>query len=79
MMLVATFWATKLISQYPISSIQLLRRFAPRNDGIQYPESSILWYLAFMRAVIQRVSKASVTIDGKVHSQIGNGLLVLLG
>ena len=32
-----------------------------------------------MRAVIQRVSKASVTIDGKIHSQIGNGLLVLLG
>ncbi len=32
-----------------------------------------------MRAVIQRVSKASVTIDGKIHSQIGKGLLVLLG
>lgn len=32
-----------------------------------------------MRAVIQRVAKASVTIDSKVHSQIGNGLLVLLG
>ncbi len=32
-----------------------------------------------MRAVIQRVSKASVTIDGKIHSQIGRGLLVLLG
>src|SRR5436190_4759745 len=32
-----------------------------------------------MRAVIQRVSKASVTIDGKVHSQIESGLLVLLG
>ncbi len=32
-----------------------------------------------MRAVIQRVSKASVTIDGKIHAQIGNGLLVLLG
>lgn len=32
-----------------------------------------------MRAVIQRVGKASVTIDGKIHSQIGNGLLVLLG
>lgn len=32
-----------------------------------------------MRAVIQRVLKASVTIDGKIHSQIGNGLLILLG
>ncbi len=32
-----------------------------------------------MRAVIQRVSKACVTIEGKIHSQIGNGLLVLLG
>ena len=32
-----------------------------------------------MRAVIQRVSQASVTIDGKIHSQIGEGLLVLLG
>lgn len=32
-----------------------------------------------MRAVIQRVSRASVTIDGKTHSQIGKGLLVLLG
>lgn len=32
-----------------------------------------------MRAVIQRVSKSSVTIDGKIHSQIENGLLVLLG
>lgn len=32
-----------------------------------------------MRAVIQRVSKASVSIDGKIHSQINNGLLVLLG
>lgn len=32
-----------------------------------------------MRAVIQRVSKASVTIDGKTNAQIGWGLLVLLG
>ena len=32
-----------------------------------------------MRAVIQRVTKASVTIDNKIHSQINNGLLVLLG
>jgi D-tyrosyl-tRNA(Tyr) deacylase len=32
-----------------------------------------------MRAVIQRVTKASVTIEGNIHAQIGNGLLVLLG
>jgi len=32
-----------------------------------------------MRAVIQRVSHASVTIDGNVKSKIGNGFLVLLG
>ena len=32
-----------------------------------------------MKVVIQRVKKASVTIDGKVFSEIGGGLLVLLG
>ena len=32
-----------------------------------------------MRAVIQRVSQASVTIDGSVKSKIGWGFLILLG
>lgn len=32
-----------------------------------------------MRAVIQRVSEASVTIDGQIKSSIGLGLLILLG
>lgn len=32
-----------------------------------------------MRTVIQRVTHASVTIDGKVKSEIGPGLLILLG
>jgi len=32
-----------------------------------------------MRAVIQRVTAASVTIDGKIKAQIKNGLLVLIG
>lgn len=32
-----------------------------------------------MRAVIQRVSYASVTIEGSVKSRIGQGFLVLLG
>ncbi|MGJ8735960.1 D-aminoacyl-tRNA deacylase [Zobellia laminariae] len=32
-----------------------------------------------MRAIIQRVSRASVTVDGKRISEIQNGLLILLG
>lgn len=32
-----------------------------------------------MKAVIQRVSEASVTIEGKVVSEIKNGLLILVG
>ncbi len=32
-----------------------------------------------MRAVIQRITKASVTIDEKEKAKIGNGFLVLLG
>lgn len=32
-----------------------------------------------MIAVIQRCKSASVEIEGKIHNQIGNGLLVLLG
>ena len=32
-----------------------------------------------MIAVIQRVSKASVTIEQKIHGQIGHGMVILLG
>jgi len=32
-----------------------------------------------MRAVIQRVSRAKVTVDGAVSGEIGAGLLILLG
>jgi len=32
-----------------------------------------------MRLVIQRVKKASVTINGAIHSAIGHGFLVLIG
>lgn len=32
-----------------------------------------------MKAVIQRVSEACVTVDGKMTGRIGNGLVILLG
>lgn len=32
-----------------------------------------------MKLVIQRVAHASVSIEGKIHSSIGHGLLVLIG
>lgn len=32
-----------------------------------------------MRVVLQRVSEASVTINGKIHAAIEHGLLILLG
>src|SRR5258705_12903767 len=32
-----------------------------------------------MRAVVQRVTRATVTVDDKIIGEIGNGLVVLLG
>lgn len=32
-----------------------------------------------MRFIIQRVTKAQVSIDGKIHGQIGKGFMVLIG
>ena len=32
-----------------------------------------------MRAVVQRVTKSSVTVEGRVTGQIGKGLMVLIG
>jgi len=34
---------------------------------------------ARMRAVLQRVSRAKVTVDGRVTGEIGRGLMILLG
>ena len=42
-------------------------------------EISILFFLAAMRIVLQRVLSASVTVDGKMISKIGKGIMCLVG
>ena len=50
-----------------------------QNQTRKFGDFKISTYLCNMRAVIQRVSKASVTIEGTVKSSIGWGFLILLG
>ncbi len=53
-----------------------------RRGGEQHPgriRRAARAYLRRVRAVVQRVTRASVTIDGIVVGEIGAGLLVLLG
>jgi D-tyrosyl-tRNA(Tyr) deacylase len=38
-----------------------------------------LCYIIRMRAIVQRVSRCRVTVDGNVVGEIGSGVLVLLG
>ena len=47
--------------------------------NLSYNSPPPLVQCVFMRAVIQRVSNASVEISGEVVGKIGEGLLVLLG
>lgn len=53
------------------------------NDGLNYGKFSIFadysTTIVTMRIVIQRVSRASVTIDSEVKSSIGKGYLILVG
>lgn len=46
------------------------------DDFFIHPLSRIL---KTMRSVIQRVSRAKVTVDGEMTGEIGKGILVLLG
>lgn len=44
-----------------------------------YTSSLILYPFKTMRAVIQRVSRAKVSVNGEITGEIGRGILILLG
>jgi D-aminoacyl-tRNA deacylase len=46
---------------------------------LQHPKRGRLQRSNHMRAVVQRVSRAQVTVNGEITGRIGLGLLVLLG
>jgi D-aminoacyl-tRNA deacylase len=65
------------------SAKRLTRRLKPNSICIVNADGgwgqTEVWQTAGMRAVVQRVSRAQVTVDRKVVGKIEAGLLVLLG
>ena len=59
-------------------SLNYLYRSPVRLSGMK-TQNKMCRYLYRMRALIQRVTTAGITIDENLHSCIDNGLLVLLG
>ena len=68
------FWEKKEESTYGLLFIQRTTLSARNLLTIRQQHNTTA-----MRAVLQRVSEASVTINGVVKSQIRKGLLILLG
>ena len=60
-------------------STALFRERRRKSDKLSLPNSSAFRYQETMRAVLQRVSSASVTVDSEEVSAIARGLLVLVG
>jgi D-tyrosyl-tRNA(Tyr) deacylase len=70
---------------YPFASVKRSLACAARTqvqiESVDFGPFGIEFCVrrAFLRAVIQRVTRASVTVDGRVVGEIGAGLLILLG
>jgi len=61
----------------------ILQRFTerPSKGGLSFFDliACTYYYMGIMRVVIQRTTEASVTIEGQLVSEIGQGLLILVG
>ncbi|KAK3207036.1 hypothetical protein Dsin_021082 [Dipteronia sinensis] len=66
------------ISGLPSVAINIARTSKPNKTPLHNHHSKLLQVKA-MRAVVQRVTSASVEVDGCVVSEIGPGILVLVG
>ena len=63
----------------PVFSIGMHRFSGKISHSLRFFVHLRILAKRIMKLVIQRVSQESVTIDGKVRSEIGPGLLILLG
>ncbi|XP_021766023.1 D-tyrosyl-tRNA(Tyr) deacylase-like [Chenopodium quinoa] len=69
------------LSSSLLNPLHLVKNYSYNNKQLQIqrkPRTSFFITRA-MRAVVQRVTSASVEVDGSIVSQIGPGLLVLIG
>src|SRR5262249_55445132 len=60
-------------------SLRLQHRAAPGPASPKARETETAIPRRLMRAVVQRVSRAKVTVDSRVTGQIASGLMILLG
>ncbi|KAL2931802.1 D-aminoacyl-tRNA deacylase [Bienertia sinuspersici] len=63
----------------PLSLVKSSYKKQPQFPQILRKPSNPLLFTRAMRAVVQRVTSASVEVEGKIVSEIGPGLLVLIG
>ncbi|KAJ0081240.1 hypothetical protein Patl1_10598 [Pistacia atlantica] len=63
------------MSAIPLLPSFVLRSSTPKRTQLHHQKLQI----KAMRAVVQRVTSASIEVDGRIVSEIGPGLLVLVG
>jgi hypothetical protein len=70
-----------IVSNRPFAASLELVFLSPLSHASRpfYPLPLVLHPAAHMRAIIQRVTSGSVTVDGNVVSSIGKGIVVLVG